>query len=200
MELLFSLDWPIPYLVVPRDPAGLALSLLLALLLALAAFRGYHRDRRALMPWLVGLAAATGGSVLAGSVWLEATVPALRWVLGPRVPVLGLVPAVLAAWFGGVLPAGLAAAAAGIATAGQTDHSLTSVLAASLAGLVLAHLLRQDFTGRTFALLRRPALATLVASLLWPVPFWRFLAAPALWAPPGAWTWLLLALLGPALA
>ncbi len=200
MELRFSLDWAIPYLVAPRDPAGLALSLLLALFLALAAFGGSRRDRPGVVPWLVGLAAAAGGGVLAGSAWLDATVPALRWVLGPRVPLLGLVPAVLAAWFGGVLPAGLAAAAAGFVTAGQTDHSLVSVLAASLAGMVLAHLLRQDLAGRASALLRRPAFAALAASLLWPVPFWRSLTAPVLWAPAGAGAWLLLALFGPALA
>ncbi|MGC8838699.1 MAG: HAMP domain-containing sensor histidine kinase [Anaerolineae bacterium] len=202
MELRSSLDWAIPYLAVPRDPASLGLSLLLGLFLALAVFAGQRRDRRGLVPWLVGLAAAAGGSVLAGSVWLEPHAPALQWVLGPRVPILGLVPMVLAVWFGGVLPAGLAAAAVGAATAGQTDHSLVSVLAAALAGMVLAHLLRQDLVGRTFALLRRPAVATLVASLLWPVPFWHSLTAPVLWASAGVRTgaWYLLALLAPALA
>lgn len=201
MEFRFSLDWEIPYLVAPRDPAGLALCLLVALFLALAALAGLRRDRRGPVPWLVGLAAATGGSVLAGSLWLDATLPALRWVLGPRLPILGLVPLLLAAWFGGVLPAGLAGAAVGAMTAGQTDHSLVSVLAASLSGMVLAHCTRQELTGRTFALLRRPAMAALVASLLWPVPFWRSLTAPVLWASAGgtAGGWYLLALLGPAL-
>ncbi len=199
MELRFSLDWAVPYLVAPRDPAGLALSLLLGLLVALAAFAGYRRDRRGAVPWLVGVAAAAGGSVLAGSVWLEPHVPALQWLLGPRMPLLGLAPVVLAAWFGGVLPAGLTAAAVGFVAAGQTDHSPVSVLAASLSGLLLAHLLRQDLVGPTFALLRRPAIAALFASLLWPVPFWHSLTAPALWAPAGAGAWPFLALWAPAL-
>lgn len=186
MELRLSLEWTIPYVVVPKDPAGLGLCLLLTLFVGLAAFQAYrHRARGGPGPWLVGLAAASGGSILAGSVWLELTHPALQWVLGPRVPLLAFVPILLAAWFGDVLPAGLTAAAVGLVTSGQADHSLVSFLAATLAGLAIGHLLRQQLAGQAFAILRRPSAAVLAGSLLWPVPFWRSLVAPVFLVPAG---------------
>ncbi|MBC7225048.1 MAG: HAMP domain-containing protein, partial [Anaerolineae bacterium] len=64
----------------------------------------------------------------------------------------------------------------------------------------MAHLLRQQLAGQAFAILRRPLVATLVGSLLWPVPFWRSLVAPVFLAPVGGGTGpaYLLGILSPA--
>jgi len=189
MEIQFSADWATPYLTAPTGPLSIGLGLVLALLIAAIIWKTYRSlYRLGLARLLMTIGLAAGGSLLAGSTWLVLKDPALGWALGPRLPIAGLVPLVLAAWFLGVLPAGLTGLAVGFVTAGQTDHSVLSVLGACLAGLSIGLLLRQDYQGRLFAWLRRPVVATvLVSILLWPIPLWRSLCVPLVLEPVGGW-------------
>lgn len=90
----------------------------------------------------------------------------------PTVPLLGLLPVVLAGLWTGVGPASLLGLIAGIVRAGTTSHSLLDPFTLAFEAALIAYLLRQDYAGRAAQLFRYPAVgvpcaATVVFPLTW---------------------------------
>jgi HAMP domain-containing protein len=89
---------------------------------------------------------------------------------GVPAPLLGSLPVLLVgAWFG-LGPALVAGLIGGLTRALFIQGQLTPAFELAFFGLIAAFLLRQDYAGRAFAILRQPFVAGLVARLLiWPL-------------------------------
>jgi PAS domain S-box-containing protein len=105
--------------------------------------------------------------------------------LPPALPLLGLLPVVVAAVWTGVGPAAMVGLTAGLFRAGATDHTLFSPFVLAFYAALAAYLLHQDYRGRLASVLRQPLIVLpLSCMLVWPLAlFATFIAA---YRPGGA--------------
>lgn len=158
---------------LPVLPAQLAWTVALTLLLAFAFARAlprreeWHASRILLTLLCLILAVPAGGLAV---VRFPATgAPAVAGVplsaVQPAAGLLTMALLLLAAGSLGKLPALAAGFAAGAVRSAFHTHQAATILEYALAGWMIAEFVRQNYSGRLFALLRRPAGAALAAAL-----------------------------------
>ncbi|MBN1887307.1 MAG: HAMP domain-containing protein [Thermoflexales bacterium] len=169
--------WPYPYFEFPaRQAEGWFVLALYALLLlgALASqWRVFAQLKR--QEWVTLLACLAAALILNYFPrWIYAHTPLPvpgrpQETLPQSVPLLGLVPVLAAGAWLGAGPASLVALVAGLTRLLFGVGWLTQVAEALVFGVAAAFLVRQDYRGRLWAVLRRPLAAGIIGALLsWP--------------------------------
>ena len=126
-------------------------------------------------PLVVRLRFSAGGLAWLGTLPIEGAEVAI--------PLLAALPALMAALWLGMAPAGLVGLLSGLAYASSMNLTVTQALGGAMFGLLLALLLHQRYRGMVFTALRQPLVATPLASLLlWPIPLHAYLLNPAVWS------------------
>lgn len=169
--------WRVPFLDQPaRQLEGLALLGLYGVLLILALVGTRRSWRLEVSRWLLlvflCLAAVGLNNVLAWHYPVaRPPVPHQpQEVYGPPDPLLGSLPILLAGAWGGVGPAILVGLVSGLTRAVFISGQITPIFEFAFLGWVAGFLLRQDYRGRSFAVIRHPFVAGVMARLLiWPL-------------------------------
>ncbi|HID62824.1 MAG TPA: HAMP domain-containing protein [Anaerolineae bacterium] len=93
----------------------------------------------------------------------------------PDLPLLAGLPILLAASLLGAGPATLVAFTGGMVRGLFESHLILRPFEIAVFGLLVGFLIRQDYAGRLFSILRQPIVASLLAALLaWTISFWSF--------------------------
>jgi PAS domain S-box-containing protein len=93
----------------------------------------------------------------------------------PDLPLLAGLPTLLAASLLGAGPATLVAFIGGMVRGLFESHLILRPFEIAVFGLLVGFLIRQDYAGRLFSILRQPIVASLLAALLaWTIFFWSF--------------------------
>jgi len=93
----------------------------------------------------------------------------------PDLPLLAGLPTLLAASLLGAGPATLVAFIGGMVRGLFENHLILRPFEIAVFGLLVGFLIRQDYAGRLFSILRQPIVASLLAALLaWTIFFWSF--------------------------
>jgi len=93
----------------------------------------------------------------------------------PDLPLLAGLPVLLAASLLGAGPATLVAFIGGMVRGLFESHLILRPFEIAVFGLLVGFLIRQDYAGRLFSILRQPIVASLLAALLaWTIFFWSF--------------------------
>jgi len=93
----------------------------------------------------------------------------------PDLPLLAGLPTLLAASLLGAGPATLVAFIGGMVRGLFESHLVLRPFEIAIFGLLVGFLIRQDYAGRLFSMLRQPIVASLLAALLaWTIFFWSF--------------------------
>jgi len=93
----------------------------------------------------------------------------------PDLPLLAGLPTLLAASLLGAGPATLVALMGGMVRGLFESHLILRPFEIAVFGLLVGFLIRQDYVGRLFSILRQPIVASLLAALLaWTIFFWSF--------------------------
>ena len=170
--------WQIPFLNRPeRQLEGLVLLGLYGLALAVALFRT-RTSWRAIKPgrWILFLILCLAALVLNNViVWhyssVRLPVPNRTQEAGDLLaPLLGCLPILLAAEWIGLGPAVVVGALGGLTRALFLSSQTTQIFELAFFGLMAGFLLRQDYRGRFFAVLRQPiATGVITRLLIWPL-------------------------------
>jgi PAS domain S-box-containing protein len=100
---------------------------------------------------------------------------AVRVPARPDLPLLAGLPTLLAASLLGAGPATLVAFVSGMVRGLFESHLILRPFEIAVFGLLVGFLIRQDYAGRLFSILRQPIVASLLAALLaWTIFFWSF--------------------------
>ncbi len=168
-------DWNNPYLSLPVESKALVGYLLLALYLAILLF-AFYRHRREIgqlsaakvIVWLILILAS---AIFSNTVefhlfgaWFPPAQGASLEPVGHDLPLLAHIPILLAAGLG-LIPAVLVGLAGGLVRALFETHRTFHMFEVALFGLVASYLIRQEYRGRFFAILRQPLIASLLAAL-----------------------------------
>lgn len=175
-----DLNWFIQMPVRPEGYALLVVYLALTTLVILLSRRSFFEMRRP--QWLLygGLAVST--IVLSNVLLWRFTAPSFQPVPNlpqesgvPSIPLLAAVPVLLGALWLGIGPAVTLGALSGFIQAGFQSGPITQRFEVIAFAYLVAILLRQNYTGRISAMLRRPSVAGPMAALItWPVMFPSF--------------------------
>ncbi len=169
--------WAEPYFNPPVRIEGYLFLGLYLIVLVLVLYHGRTDFRR--LGWrgmllLLGLALTAVG--LSSALKFHppgeegALVPA-----SPDLPLLAGLPTLLAASLLGTGPATLVALLGGMVRGLWGSHLLLQPFELAVFGFLVGFLIRQDYAGRLFSVLRQPLIAGLLAALLaWTLVFWSF--------------------------
>lgn len=169
--------WAKPYFTLPIRTEGYLFLGLYLLILVLVLYY-WRADFRRLgcrgMLLLLGLALT---AVLLSNA-LKFHFPREEGVLvpaSPDLPLLAGLPTLLAASLLGAGPATLVALLGGMVRGLWESHLLLRPFEIAVFGFLVGFLIRQDYAGRLYAVLRQPLVAGLLAALLaWTLFFWSF--------------------------
>ncbi|MFB0536308.1 MAG: ATP-binding protein [Anaerolineae bacterium] len=169
--------WADPYFIPPVRTEGYLFLSLHLLILSFVLYRWRHDFRRLgcrgvfLLLGLVLAAALLGNAckfhpTSEDAVWVPAR---------PDLPLLAGLPTLLAASLLGAGPATLVAFIGGMVRGLFESHLILRPFEMAVFGLLVGFLIRQDYAGRLFSILRQPIVASLLAALLaWTIFFWSF--------------------------
>jgi PAS domain S-box-containing protein len=170
-------SWADPYFSLPVRTGGYLFLSLHLIILAFVLYR-WQDDFRRLgckgICLLLGLALAA--ALLSNACKFHpASEDAVLVPARPDLPLLAGLPTLLAASLLGAGPATLVAFIGGMVRGLFESHLILRPFEIAVFGLLVGFLIRQDYAGRLFSILRQPIVASLLAALLaWTIFFWSF--------------------------
>jgi PAS domain S-box-containing protein len=167
--------WAHPYFIFPLRTEGYLFLSLHLIILAFVLYR-WRDDFRRLggkgIFLLLGLVLAA--ALLSNAFKFHpANEDAVLVPAKPDLPLLAGLPTLLAASLLGAGPATLVAFIGGMVRGLFESHLILRPFEMAVFGLLVGFLMRQDYAGRLFSILRQPIVASLLAALLaWTIFFW----------------------------
>jgi PAS domain S-box-containing protein len=170
-------SWADPYFTLPVRTEGYLFLSLHLIILAFVLYRWRDDFRRLggrgtfLLLGLVLATALLSNAFKFHPVSEDAVLVPAR----PDLPLLAGLPTLLAASLLGASPATLVAFIGGMVRGLFESHLILRPFEIAVFGLLVGFLIRQDYAGRLFSILRQPIVASLLAALLaWTIFFWSF--------------------------
>ena len=170
-------SWADPYFTLPVRTEGYLFLRLHMIILAFVLYRWRDDFRRLggrgtfLLLGLVLATALLSNALKFHPVSEDAVLVPAR----PDLPLLAGLPTLLAASLLGAGPATLVAFVGGMVRGLFESHLILRPFEIAVFGLLVGFLIRQDYAGRLFSILRQPIVASLLAALLaWTIFFWSF--------------------------